>query len=150
MITSSLCYKEYNCTPYQAPFEYFLENMQSFLNDEDFNILHFAVWTKPWQDPYIPMANSWWKYARKSPFYGQLIWDLGNRQIQGVKFAVTDKERNVFRLLNLLNNKHKIKQNYYRCKMLSFLTIGAKRKHYKNKKELLKHKIREIRMYEKV
>ena len=113
-------------------------------------LIHYTSVQKPWIQLNHSYVANWWKYARKSPFYEQLIYDLHNGQIQGVKCAMNDKERNMFRLFHLLNNKHKIKANYYRSKILSFLTIGSTRKHYKNKKELLKHKVREIRTYEKI
>ena len=147
MITSSVYYKDYKCTPYQAPFESFTENINIFLNNEDINILHFATWTKPWHNVYIPMANIWWKYARKSPYYEKLIFDLTNGQIMSSKNAMNDKERNFFRLLKLMNNKNKIKRNYYRCKILSKITFGKTRTHYKQKRKMLKEQIREIRNY---
>lgn len=116
MITSSLYYKEYNCTPFQAPYESFLENMNVFLEDKNFDILHFAVWSKPWHRPNIPMATYWWKYARKTPYYEELLFDLNQRHIQNLKKEIEYKEKNTLELLQPINNNQKLRKKYSRCK----------------------------------
>lgn len=148
-ITSSIYYKEYYTTPYQAPFEHFSENLNAFLNDEDFNIVHFATWTKPWQNAHMPMANFWWQYARKSPYYEQIIHELCTTNSQEFECKVGNREKNLFELLKLINSKHKIKFNYYRSKILYFLTLGKAHKHYKEKRNCLKEQVRKIREYSK-
>lgn len=134
---TSLYYKENYCKPYDSPFEHFCENINVFLND-NINISHYASDTKPWYFPNEPMSDIWWKYARKCPYYERLLFDLNNKQLEG-------KENNFNRLLKLINNKYKIKKDYYRCKILAFLTIGSKRKHYKAKRDFLKQQVRELR-----
>jgi hypothetical protein len=40
-----------------------------------------------------------------------------------------------------------LKSSYYRCKILSFVTLGKKHRHYQKKKSLLKDQLREIRAH---
>jgi|GEM_PF-3174319 len=47
--------------------------------------------------------------------------------------------------LVLLQQKKLIYRHYYRCKILAQLTFGKKRKHYKEKRDLLHEKVRRIR-----
>jgi len=48
--------------------------------------------------------------------------------------------------LQLISNKYAIYWQYYRCKWLSKLTFGKKRKHYKEKRKKFHDKVRQIRM----
>ena len=40
---------------------------------ENFRILHFASGLKPWNMPEIPHARYFWEYARRSPFYEEIL-----------------------------------------------------------------------------
>ena len=37
-------------------------------------ILHWANWQKPWLYPDVNMSYEWWKYARMTPFYEEIIY----------------------------------------------------------------------------
>ena len=39
-------------------------------------ILHFTSDKKPWLDPNLPNADIWWKYAKQTPFYNELLIHL--------------------------------------------------------------------------
>ena len=39
-------------------------------------IVHFAGYQKPWNDPMCDMAQYFWKYARKSPYYEAIVMRL--------------------------------------------------------------------------
>jgi len=47
--------------------------------------------------------------------------------------------------LALLQQKNSIYWDYYRCKVMAKITLGAKRKHYKEKRNALHEKVRRIR-----
>lgn len=47
----------------------------------------------------------------------------------------------IYKLLNLLNNKQKVKQNYYKYKILANFVFGKTRERYKNKKALYKQSL---------
>ncbi|ELE6181317.1 glycosyltransferase family 8 protein, partial [Campylobacter jejuni] len=36
--------------------------------------LHFTGPWKPWSHPYLPYADCWWKYARETPFYEEILF----------------------------------------------------------------------------
>lgn len=40
---------------------------------ENFKILHYASNVKPWSSPQLPLAKYFWKYARHSSFYEEII-----------------------------------------------------------------------------
>ena len=42
----------------------------------DTYILHFSGCSKPWAEPDKPMANVFWKYARRAPFYEVILSDM--------------------------------------------------------------------------
>jgi lipopolysaccharide biosynthesis glycosyltransferase len=44
-------------------------------NDDPY-IIHYAGGIKPWKEPFSELADVWWKYARRTPFYEMLIADL--------------------------------------------------------------------------
>lgn len=51
------------------------------------------------------------------------------------------------KIINLLNEKKRIYLDYWKSSFLSLFLIGKKRRHYKNKKEKLHRKIRDIRNF---
>ncbi|WP_148122969.1 glycosyltransferase family 8 protein, partial [Campylobacter sp. BCW_4322] len=38
-------------------------------------IIHYCDYFKPWSHPYLPYADCWWKYARETPFYEEILFD---------------------------------------------------------------------------
>lgn len=138
MITSSFLYKEYHCVPFKAPYPVFAENLKAALSG-DIKIIHYATYIKPWQNPYLPWAHIWWNVARKTPFYEEILY----QNISALSPHNTDSKQ----LLKQLANRHKILRQYYRCKILSKITWGNKRKHYKQKRDKLHEQVRKIRTF---
>ena len=105
------------------------------------SILHFTSYLKPWSAPNELFADIFWKYARQTPFYEEIIYEntIGNNFIKETKYTLTN-----------LNMKRRIYFNYYRSKILSYLTFGKIREHYKSKRLKLKNRIRNIRHYSKL
>ena len=106
-------------------------------------IIHYTSHEKPWKNPYHSFANIWWKYARKTPFYEIILKDL----ISGTSkqnFLTSDLTKST--LLQIISYpKNKIR--YWRYKLLSKITLGNMRKHYKQKKKELKERIRQVRRF---
>ena len=138
MITSSYFYKEDGCHPYKGEYAHFAENLKAALSG-DIKIIHYATYIKPWQNPYLPWAHIWWNVARKTPFYEEILY----QNISALSPHNTDSKQ----LLKQLANRHKILRQYYRCKILSKITCGNKRKHYKQKRDKLHEQVRKIRTF---
>lgn len=40
------------------------------------SIVHFTTKVKPWNNPTMPLSNRFWRYARNTPFYEQIIYKM--------------------------------------------------------------------------
>lgn len=93
-------------------------NHLSYKNEfnENTKIMHWASANKPWNTPTVPCYKLYKKYAHMTPFYKEIISQ------------------------NRKKNIDKIKQQlrYWRYKLLSKITFGKMRKHYKRKKNEIK------------
>lgn len=94
-------------------------------------IIHYASAIKPWKNPEIELADIWWKYARQTPFYEEILCDLNSH---------TGLLRTVF-------NYKKDKVRYLKYKLLSKITFGKTRKHYKSQKKELKTHLKEVKSF---
>lgn len=112
-----------------------LEFVLEFFDKKKVNIYHFCSGYKPWNTFGKKTIENifWWEYARKSPFYEDII------------FQNDKKNDDNLNNLKILLNKTKIKRSYYKSKILSFLPLGKKREHYVEKRNKLKNDINFIR-----
>lgn len=94
-------------------------------------VVHYASATKPWRFPKIEMADIWWKYARLTPFYEEILSELNY-----------DTE-----MLRAIFNYRKDKLCYLKYKIFSKITFGKMRKHCKQKKKELKSRLKEVRKF---
>lgn len=108
---------------------------QQYLYDRDnAKIVHFAGRGKPWNNPYEDLAYIWWQYARRSPYYEIILQRMfasikNKSDLSKEDFAcVTSYRKNVLA--------------YWRYKLLSKITFGKTKKHYKEKRALWKEKIK--------
>jgi len=77
-------------------------------------IIHFTSSIKPWSYPKENLAEYFWQYARKSPFYEEILFDnLVARSS-----------------LKLFWQRNKIRLTLAKCKLFSKFSTGAKRLHY--------------------
>lgn len=58
---------------------------------ENFYILHFASNIKPWQSPELPLSKYFWKYARMSAFYEEIL--MNNMKQDGKPMAAKKNDR---------------------------------------------------------
>ena len=90
-------------------------------------IIHWAGHFKPWDNTNEDLGYIWWQYARQTPYYELLLQKIINQKFNVIKFALGYRT-------NILN--------YWRYKLLSNITFGNTKKHYKNKKNIWKNKIK--------
>ncbi len=99
---------------------------------------HYMSDLKPWKNLNIKNSNYFWQYARETEVYEKILIELMANVVS------SDDD-----IIKLINSKYKIKFNYYRSKILYFLTLGKAHKHYKEKRNCLKEQVRKIREYSK-
>lgn len=108
-------------------------------------IIHYTSHPKVWRDPFKQWANIWWKYARETPFY-EII--LKENLLSSSNKITAPKETHIdFAIVNDLVSKPLLKLRYLKCKILSKITFGRKRTHYKEKRMLIKARIKKMNSY---
>ncbi len=55
----------------ELPSELYLDYMQSRKNPK---IVHYSGSMKPWKEPHRAMAHHWWKYAKQTLFYEEIVY----------------------------------------------------------------------------
>jgi len=99
---------------------------------DNFKIIHYTTDVKPWIYPKTDKAEIFWYYARKSPFYEEIIYE------------------NTLSKLSILARKRHILSKYYFYKFLSNITFGKLREKYTGKKckwKILVNKYRQIKNF---
>lgn len=99
---------------------------------DNFKIIHYTTEVKPWIYPKIDKADIFWKYARKSPFYEEIIY-----------------ENTLFKSSILARKKHIISK-YYFYKFLSSITFGKLREKYTSKRYKWKKLVNKYRQIKKL
>ena len=82
-------------------------------NDEDIKIIHYKLNFKPWRYDDVRYQDEFWKYAKRTPFYKDLIK-------MRERYTKEEKERDSIAFLNLLKMARRYiqsKNNYKRLKM---------------------------------
>lgn len=80
-------------------------------------IIHYTSSIKPWSYPKEELAEYFWEYARKSPFYEEILFD-----------NLVAKSS-----LKLFWQRNKIRLTLAKCDIFAKLSKGAKRLHYEAK-----------------
>lgn len=78
----------------------------------------------------LSLSSLWWRYARQTPFYEELLRQMINASVN------RSVDKPIYK---------SILWTYYRCKILSKITWGNKRRHYKQKRDRLHEQVRQIR-----
>lgn len=144
-IISSVCQKQTLFLPQSWNYNWHLHDIQAHdcfppqlwkdfeASRENPLIFHFSSPKKPWKDPSLPGAEYFWRYARKSIFYEEILY-------ANIRQGFTPKHQSP-----VPSSRGYIFYNYYRCKILSKITWGNKRRHYKQKRNKLHEQVRQIR-----
>lgn len=96
-------------------------------------IFHFCGAYRPWKQPNLRYSSYFWKYARKTPYYEEILYS-----------NTTSKDVVRSQIRNVLYRK-KIYFNYLKCKILKMLTSGKRREHYIEKSKKLKAQVNDYR-----
>lgn len=89
-------------------------------------ILHYSGDRKPWNHPTTPNATIWWSYARKTPFYEQIIYQNIFKHWKSHfpinPIGAVDRVKNTlsYRLGNAIV---KANNSLYKCILLPFLLL---------------------------
>ena len=73
--------------------EFFEKNIYRFYEVYDSpKIMHYCGHEKPWTNPNYPKANLWWKYARMTDFYEEIIYKNCSNNIysNNNRFSIAD------------------------------------------------------------
>ncbi len=126
--------------------KYYNEYMEAVKNPK---IVHYAACVKPWLYPNSFLSEYFFKYARMTPFYEQIIEEHYNLNLNSQKIKIysdidnikTINDNNMTNVNNTINNillylaKFKqIKQRYLKYRILSSLTFGKLKQKYKEKR----------------
>lgn len=117
------------------------------LNNENSKIFHFCSCCKPWNkdgNKTLPEIY-WWQFAQKTPFYEDIIRTNNSQKIEKYKNEMYWHKSDLRGMIKEIGLKDKNKFNYYRAKILSFLTFGKKQKHYKSKRYQLKQHLKNVK-----
>ncbi len=90
-------------------------------------IVHYSGAIKPWKNTELELADLWWKYARKTGFYENLLTLATKRIAQDISAY----------------RSNQIKYCWY--KFLSNITFGKARRQYKRLRQICKEHIRATR-----
>ncbi|MBR1424579.1 Stealth CR1 domain-containing protein [bacterium] len=101
-------------------------------------IIHYTSPKKPWNVPTAEYAEIFWKYARKSPFYEEIIYSSINR-------LYSDLGEKLF----VFNNRYRVYFKYYFYKIFTNFVTGKAKTKFFNKKYKWKYRLRKIREYKK-
>ena len=113
-------------------------------------IVHYADKIKPWQNLSVYFGEHWWMFARKLPFYEQMFFDnilAQQREVVQTVQIIREKPVLDLELLKNLILYSKKGFRYYRYKLLSKITLGKKKKRYKQKYQNLKQKIKQVKLF---
>lgn len=92
---------------------------KNFYKDISTSIIHFLGKRKPWFYPDEDFADIWWEYAKKTPFYEEIV--------KRYKEHKAKRKNEVKKELKL------IKFKVHKYSLLSFFTFGKKHKYYHDK-----------------
>lgn len=97
-------------------------------------VVHYAAHRKPWLYPDEEMAELWWSYARKTPFYERILL----KTLSTVPTAFMPDGQAGNSAFGYALNYKKNYWKYLRYKILSNLTFGKRRAHYEKKRKAYK------------
>lgn len=141
-------------------------------NESIAKVFHFLGRYKPWKNPLEYKADIWWSYARKTPFYEEILarlidfritqrknefitpditklrQELANVHFPNINkhFAVDEYQTKMLFVLNHLG-RFKAKKAYFAVKKA--FAFGEKHKKYQKKYDVVKQLIRDAKEFKK-
>lgn len=126
----------WNCIHYfkDAPKRMNSNTYDRYINSwKEPKIIHYCGVFRPWKQPELRYSSYFWKYARKTPYYEEILYSNLNGS------DVVRKQ-----IKNALCRK-KIYFNYLKCKVLKMICSGKRREHYVEKLDKLKVQIKDYK-----
>ena len=127
-----------------------IEDREDYINaSKNPYIVHYAgEWLRSWEFPDVRYSDLWWNYARKTPFYEEILFrNIQNRYKRNNRNIVEIQSKMDISIVRDIVCYSKNRFDYYRCKLLSKITLGKLRKHYKKKRKELKSKLKQVRKF---
>lgn len=148
-ILNIVCYNHVKFLPINWNYEVALPNSDEKFVDSIFSqyqeefekapkepfIIHYTGLEKPWHHPKIRSADDFWKYAKMTPWYEQLITECATTA--------------ACKTIQLIAQKRSIYLNWLKYKILVKFGNLKKQKHYSQKLEKLNNKIKIIKKFSK-
>ncbi len=154
-VLNSLYSENYHCFSTEWNHVWYIQNPQSLkggiseklykeflLGRENPKIVHFASPYKPYHKPEWDLSEYFWKYARLTPYYEEILY----KNMQKNNQAPTKSEIDLVMLKDCLNIQ-KLKKRYQRYRLLSNLTFGKIRKKYNDLRKIYKSKLKNIKAF---
>lgn len=127
-----------------------IEDREDYINaSKNPYIVHYAgEWLRSWEFPDVRYSDLWWNYARKTPFYEEILFrNIQNRYKRNNRNIAEIQSEVDISIVRDIVCYSKNRFDYYRCKLLSKITLGKLRKHYKKKRKELKSKLKQVRKF---
>lgn len=110
------------------------------------SFLHYSSSLKPWHDPVSYNADIFWRYARMTPFFAEIVYK--NLKVQATRNSVQQGDQGVnAAIVRNIAEYDRNNSRYHRYKFLARLTFGALHRHYEKKKRLYEEKVRTVRRF---
>lgn len=158
-ILNIVCHYRIQLIDYRWNFIYSLYTLKNpdymrFLSRNNFQtnslkIIHYTWWQKPWVCPENEMADIWWDYAKKSPFYEAILLKRIKIILQENNHSGESPDNPV--IVNNVSSKEIIKNiqkgnssvypllsQYIKESVLFLMTWGEKRKYHSEKLSSIK------------
>lgn len=114
--------------------------------EENAKIIHYLGRFKPWINPKEYKAEIWWQYARKTPFYEEILQRMVqfnvsspgnmNNEIANIRSEIVNNQYNQKLLYTMKHMLYfNLKKYYYKCKGFVF---GKNNEKYKKKYKIVK------------
>ena len=119
-----------NCRE-NLPKEIYAKYHLSLMNPK---IIHYAGAYKPWKQPWLYYSEYFWKYARQTVFYEEIIYkniNPDNICRESIKNAIRSRQ---------------IYFKYLKYKLFKNITFGKTKERYITKEKILKSKVRDYRI----
>ncbi len=100
--------------------------------------LHYCGTQKPWKKPSLPHSFLFWEYARRTPFYEQIVYK--NIKPENTKI----EPEKIKRAIRGISELPELERKLCRVKLRLYFAIGKRRKKLKVRKQELKKQIKEI------
>ncbi|MCQ2581830.1 MAG: glycosyltransferase family 8 protein [Alphaproteobacteria bacterium] len=98
-------------------------------------IIHYGAEYKPWLYLDEEKAEIWWSYARKTPFYEEILSRM-------IDFKISQRPQFDYHTMYMLAHPIYFKLKKLRYRLLKHITFGHKRQHYRKKYQTLKDQLK--------